>query len=63
MGEGDRILVIRVWREQEREVPFRARVLSVEASLDSVGVVVVASSPREVVTAVVDWLGDAVSIE
>jgi hypothetical protein len=58
MAEGDDILVIRVWREPGREAQFRARVLSVGASLERVHVVLVATSAREVLGAVVDWLGD-----
>jgi hypothetical protein len=58
MGDGEGVLVIRVWREPGREVPFRARVLSVGASLDHVEVVMVGNSGREVLDAVVDWLGD-----
>jgi hypothetical protein len=61
MGEGDDILVIRVWREPGREAPFRARVLSVGASLEHIHVVLVATSTREVLGAVVDWLGDCAS--
>lgn len=61
MGEGDDILVIRVWSEPDREPPFRARVLSVGASLEHVHVVLVATSAHEVLGAVVDWLGDCTS--
>jgi hypothetical protein len=60
MGEGD-VLVIRVWREPGRDAPFRARVLSVGASLEQVHVVLVATSAREVLGAVDDWLGECAS--
>ena len=52
-------MVIRAWCEPGREPAFRARVLTVGASLEQVEVVGVASSVSEAIDLVRDWLGSS----